>query len=176
MVAGELGNDKIVAFDVGVEKFRAIEVSNFILNQPRYDCPYCTNPNHLLELKGRLALVSIMSSSTAKLWLFDDDIHGNNVKEMNTSTSRSSNNQNWTEVTIESPCVWSAQQSICFHSVVGTDRMIIEFCEIGDRGSEFCQLYDCRTKSCKNIDTSGFKYFLTRSRVSGLVESLSHVL
>ncbi|KAI3927175.1 hypothetical protein MKW92_049038, partial [Papaver armeniacum] len=110
-----------------------------------------------------------MGDYTAKLWVFDDDVHGNN-NENNTSTSISSSNQNWTEVPIELPYSWSGDLDFHFHSVLGTDQIIIESYE----KSKFFELhcYNWITMSCKKIDTSGFKYYPSKSRVATLVESL----
>ncbi|XP_026431552.1 putative F-box protein At3g10240 [Papaver somniferum] len=167
MKLGEQGNDKLVAFDVGAEKFRVITVPNFILNQPRH--VYLSI--YLIELEGRLAILSRMNDYTAKLWVFDD-AYGNN-KEMNSSTSNSSD-QHWTEVTIELPYLWSDDREVSFHSVAGTELIVIESLE-----KQFIftrHLYNWKTKSCKEIDINGrFKYYPLISTVSTLVESLLHV-
>ncbi|XP_026378639.1 F-box protein At1g30790-like [Papaver somniferum] len=82
--AEEVGNDKIVAFDVGAEKFRVITVPEYILNQPRYFHWNGKSSNRLIVLKGCLELLIKMNDSTAKLWVFDD-VHGSN-KDKNIST------------------------------------------------------------------------------------------
>ncbi|XP_026442977.1 F-box/kelch-repeat protein At3g04660-like [Papaver somniferum] len=163
---GEKGSDKIVAFDVGAEKFRVITVPSFIFNQPRDVYP----SNRLIELETRLALLTRMKDYTAKLWVFDD-VNGN-IKEMNSSTSISSN-LNWTEVTIELPYLWGEDRDVSFHSVVGTDHIVIQSRE--NQSIFTHHLYNWKTKSCKQIDISGFKYHPSISTVSTLTESLLHV-
>ncbi|XP_026416174.1 putative F-box protein At1g32420 [Papaver somniferum] len=60
----------IVAFDVGKEKFRAIEIPNFILVQISFSNRI--DVVELLEIDGHPALSSGISCDIFKLWLFDD--------------------------------------------------------------------------------------------------------
>ncbi|KAI3885992.1 hypothetical protein MKW92_049471 [Papaver armeniacum] len=169
MEAGEIGNDKIVAFDVGAEKFRVITVPNFILNQPRDVYRDDASHSYLIELAGRIALLSRISDCTAKLWVFDGVHDGN--KEKNTSMG-SGSNHNWTEVALELPYLWSADRDICFHSVGGTDQIVIESYDDSNFTRHF---YNWKTKSCKEIYISKLEYYPAISTVSTLVESLVHV-
>ncbi|XP_026378645.1 F-box/kelch-repeat protein At3g04660-like [Papaver somniferum] len=174
MKANELGNDKIVAFDAGAEKFRVITVPNFILNQPRHVYQDGTSSNNLIEVDGRLALLSRLSDYIAKLWIFDD------VQSNNNAVKNTSSNQDWTEVNFDLPYLWSADLDLHFYCVSGTDQLIIESLE---NNLVFRRLlYNRRTKSCKKINTSGINYsgsgwFFWDSyyRVSTFVESLLHV-
>ncbi|KAI3975848.1 hypothetical protein MKX01_027146 [Papaver californicum] len=104
----------IVALDVGKEKFRAIEIPDFILDKISF-----TNRSssvQLLEIDGHPALSSGISRDIFKLWLFDNEY--NNGYRTNT----------WTAFTIELSICRGFEvdrRSVRFHSVTGTDFMIL---------------------------------------------------
>ncbi|KAI3931081.1 hypothetical protein MKW92_011417 [Papaver armeniacum] len=110
----------IVAFDVGKEKFRAIEIPHFILDQISYGNRLSSV--QLLEIDDHPALSSGTNGDIFKIWLFDD--------EYNTGCRTNT----WTAVTVELPInlvypdgnkVESDRRSVRFHSVTGTDFIII---------------------------------------------------
>ncbi|KAI3989261.1 hypothetical protein MKX01_003964 [Papaver californicum] len=104
----------IVAFDVGKEKFRAIEIPDFILDQ----IPLTSRLSsvQLLEIDGHPALSSGISRDIFKLWLFDNEY--NNGYRTNT----------WTAFTIELPIYLGyGVGRLRFHSVTGTDFIILYF-------------------------------------------------
>ncbi|KAI3883565.1 hypothetical protein MKW92_044372 [Papaver armeniacum] len=109
----------ILAFDVGKEKFRAIDIPDFILDQISFSSRI--QAVQLLEIDGHPALLSEISCDIFKLWLFDDEY--NNGCRTNT----------WTAVTVELPInlVYpngdriESDRCVRFHSVTGTDFLII---------------------------------------------------
>ncbi|KAI3883291.1 hypothetical protein MKW92_036554 [Papaver armeniacum] len=60
----------ILAFDVGKEKFRAIDIPDFILDQISFSSQI--DAVQLLEIDGHPALSSRISCDIFKIWLFDD--------------------------------------------------------------------------------------------------------
>ncbi|KAI3931083.1 hypothetical protein MKW92_011419 [Papaver armeniacum] len=110
----------IVAFDVGKEKFRAIEIPDFILDQINFSGQFSNA--QLLEIDGHPALSSGISNDIFKLCSFDDDVNNNGCR---TNT--------WTAVTVELPInlVYpngdrvESEGRVRFHSVTGTDFIII---------------------------------------------------
>lgn len=97
------GNDVfMVAFDVGSEKFRTIQIFKF----RSVDRPADPNPNfnrcYLLEVNGRVAIFRRFTADTAKLWIYEDDDKETTYK----ATSMDSTDMNWTENTITLPVPW----------------------------------------------------------------------
>ncbi|XP_026412768.1 putative F-box protein At1g32420 [Papaver somniferum] len=110
----------IVAFDVGKEKFRAIEIPDFILDQISDSNRLSTV--QLLEIDRHPALSSGTSRDIFKIWLFDDEY------------SNGCRTNTWTAVTVELPVnlvypdgnkVQSDRFSVRFHSVTGTGFIIL---------------------------------------------------
>ncbi|XP_026383450.1 uncharacterized protein LOC113278943 [Papaver somniferum] len=147
----------IVAFDVGKEKFRAIRIPDFILDQiPRFQ-PF--------EIDGHPALLSIIRSNNAKIWLFDDDY--NNGCRSNT----------WNEVTIELPFHWghgdhgrNSQYSVHFRSVIGTDFIILYLyrCNMVADGYHYATAVSQYSYNWK-------KKIFTENKINGLPSSVPYL-
>ncbi|KAI3890638.1 hypothetical protein MKW92_014164 [Papaver armeniacum] len=170
----------IVAFDVGKEKFRAIGIPDFILDQiPQRYQPF--ESVQLLEIDGHPALLSRIRSNIAKMWLFDDDY--SNGYRSNT----------WNEVTIELPFHWghgdhgwNDDYSVHFHPVMGTDFIILYLyrCNMVADGYDYATAvsqysYNWRKKIVAEMKINGLPssipYLKFVSCISTFTESLSPV-
>ncbi|XP_026383303.1 putative F-box protein At5g42430 [Papaver somniferum] len=85
------GDGFIVAFEVGCEKFRALQVPTFIIRQ-RSDYDGDKVNVCLLEVNGSVAILRRMTVSDIKLW-----IYGHIDKESSKATAINSGDKNWTE-------------------------------------------------------------------------------
>ncbi|KAI3908794.1 hypothetical protein MKW98_029344 [Papaver atlanticum] len=160
-MTSEPDNDKIVAFDVGSEKFTVIRVPKFIIDQPRETKRFFGSSITLLEVDCRLALLCKMSGYVVKLWLFDH------------------NHNDWSEVaTIELPYLWDEGRKVHFLSVPGMDQIILKsylWTNNLIHGLSF-HSYNWRNKTFMEVQINGMSirdaYFLSSNRVTTMVESL----
>lgn len=163
----------IVAFDVGSEKFRAIEVPNFIFDGPGDGDFVIFRSVKLLVLDGRLALlVRVQKKGSApKLWLSGDDC----VKENASGT--------WTEVPLELPFTLDGVQRWrgSFHPVLGTDQMVVTSTVLDGKICDATHhSYNWKKMGASKIDISGIPtsvpYFSSAtSRITTFFESLISV-
>ncbi|KAI3976017.1 hypothetical protein MKX01_016700 [Papaver californicum] len=89
----------MVAFDVGSEKFRTIQISKFRSgNRPSDPHPFL-NRCHLLEVNECVAILRRSTADTANLWIYEDSDKESTYK----ATIMDSADKNWTENTITLP-------------------------------------------------------------------------
>ncbi|KAI3838931.1 hypothetical protein MKW92_001820 [Papaver armeniacum] len=152
-------DEVLVVFDVGREKFRVISVPSFVSDRPtaNVDNGFVLD---LLEVDGRVTILRMMSSYV-KLCIFDDD-HGDSNKN-NTNTTTSSSNKNWTEVIITLPFSYSDNTNLYFHTIPGTDQIILETYEISKFVNSHSRkislillfIYDWKKKTFRRINIDG---------------------
>ncbi|KAI3880516.1 hypothetical protein MKW92_014727 [Papaver armeniacum] len=130
----------IVAFDVGSEKFKTIDVPKFITDQFCKDFKPVTQ---LLEVNDCVALSHILPhGNIAKIWILDDK----KVTRSNTT--------NWSEETLKLPFLWDKQQWVEFHGIVGTDQILIEaYNDRYDMRHVSLYIYNWKSKAFTEVDT-----------------------
>ncbi|KAI3915380.1 hypothetical protein MKW92_001750 [Papaver armeniacum] len=107
----------IMAFDVGSEKFRKIQIPQFIVDQPIDFYPAFLGCVRLQEVKGCLAILRRVKDSAVKLWIHDES---------------------WNEQMITLPgCVYKSlfPTVFFFHSITGTDQLILEILQTDTSGN-----------------------------------------
>ncbi|KAI3904341.1 hypothetical protein MKW92_041186, partial [Papaver armeniacum] len=117
------GNDVfMVAFDVGSEKFRTIQISRF----RSADRPSDPNPVldrcYLLEVNGCVAILRRVTADTADLWIYEDSDKESTYK----ATTMDYTDSSWSKNTITLPVRWVEGQDFYFHTPSGTDEIILE--------------------------------------------------
>lgn len=142
----------IVAFDVGSEKFRVIQIPDFIVGPPEIleDCAKRNEKFTVTSIDGHVALIDRVDACVVKLWISDDD-SSNVEKKMRTT--------NWSEETILLPCSFKEEKNLYVHPVQGTDEIVIQTRIQDDmqipRGSVSLNIYNRRKKSFQMIDITG---------------------
>ncbi|MCL7045778.1 hypothetical protein MKW94_015092 [Papaver nudicaule] len=136
----------IVAFDVGIEKFRLIEIPDFIIDSPgRFSRPPYL---YLLQIDGHIALVDIInehgayeSEHVVRLWISDDSYNEKKMKA------------NWTEETILLP--FSTVRDKILYPVDGTHEIVIKKYTSRSFSEASLYIYDRIMKSFREIDITG---------------------
>ncbi|KAI3948696.1 hypothetical protein MKW92_014354 [Papaver armeniacum] len=150
----------IVAFDVGAEKFRVIQIPDFIVGPREILEENRAGKFTITHIDGRMALFDRADACVVKLWISDDDTSSSN-KEMTT---------NWTEeATILLPPSFEEEGYLYFNPVQGTDEIVIQSPISDDERSplDFISLYifNRTIKTLRMIDITGitpaleFPYF-----------------
>ncbi|KAI3964272.1 hypothetical protein MKW92_000398 [Papaver armeniacum] len=141
----------IVAFDVGIEKFRVIQIPDFIRDQPLDPDIFFNHFVRLVELDGRVGIIRRISAFIAKLWIFDDHCPGNE------KISKTTSGEIWIEETITLPFPWTRTLSLNVYAVVGTYQIILQTYQGAYRHMNNVSLhsYHWRKKTFKEINTSG---------------------
>ncbi|KAI3843352.1 hypothetical protein MKX03_030453 [Papaver bracteatum] len=146
-------NEVIVAFDVGIEKFRIIQIPNFIVgsSETLKKCGGHRRAKYLLQIDGHIALIDRVEDHVLKLWISDDS-----YKERKMTT-------NWTEETISLPSSFVKDRYIELHPVQGTDEIIIpshtpDYHDPRDFLSLY--IYNRSKKSFQMIDVTGISPLL----------------
>ncbi|XP_026431172.1 uncharacterized protein LOC113328274 isoform X1 [Papaver somniferum] len=104
----------LVVFDIGSEKFRMIKI-------PGTHFDLFGSVNALLEVDEGIAILR-RNDDGFEMWIFDD-----RDKKENGTTTNSVSDKLWsTAVTITLPCYLCSDQPFYFHSISGTDQIIIE--------------------------------------------------
>ncbi|KAI3967085.1 hypothetical protein MKW92_050253, partial [Papaver armeniacum] len=142
----------LVAFDFGTEKFREIQIPEFIRDQPLDPDTSFNGCIRLVELDGRLGILRRISASISKLWIFDDQRYGN--EKVNTTKSASC--EIWIDETITLPFPWTKTLSLNVFPVVGTHQMILQTYQGADRYMNNVSLhsYHWKEKTFTEITTS----------------------
>ncbi|KAI3961261.1 hypothetical protein MKX01_006975 [Papaver californicum] len=159
--------DVIVAFDVGIEKYRVIPIPNFILNEPRDET--CRKPIDMLALGRHVALIYRTEPYVVKLWMLDD---GAGKKLENCRGNRS----NWSAETITLP--FCCDDGFASSGIAGsTDKIVFKGQGCRDYGCLMftCYSYDLSKKTFKKIEMDGvasFKEYSERSLITTFTESL----
>ncbi|KAI3938715.1 hypothetical protein MKW92_047722 [Papaver armeniacum] len=116
---------RIAAFDVGTEKFRMIQIPNFIPDQPLDPDENFHSYIRLTELYGgSVAVVLRLSAYKIKLWILDDHVH-DNEKGNGTSAFGDLGDGVGTVKTIILPFPWDRNRDLSIYGVVGTFQIII---------------------------------------------------
>ncbi|KAI3964271.1 hypothetical protein MKW92_000397 [Papaver armeniacum] len=141
----------IVAFDVGIEKFRVIQIPDFIRNQPLDPDIFFNHFVRLVELDGRVGIVRRISAFIAKLWIFDDHCHGNE------KVSKTTCGEIWIEEIITLPFPWTRTLSLNVYAVVGTYQIILQTYQGAYRHMNNVSLhsYHWKERTFQEIKTSG---------------------
>ncbi|XP_026440590.1 putative F-box protein At1g46984 [Papaver somniferum] len=140
------GDELILAFDVGTEKFRVIEIPTFIVKYSatsRESCSFLGE--YFLQVDGYMALLDRVDEDVVKLWISDD------------SCSEKKRTTKWTEETILLPFPWGRGCPLDVTAVEGTNQLIITSPTPGTCLRSFVSLYiyDRVTKSSQKIDITG---------------------
>ncbi|KAI3934964.1 hypothetical protein MKW92_048502 [Papaver armeniacum] len=143
----------IVAFEVGCEKFRTIQVPTFILRQ-RSDYDGDKVNVRLLEVNGSVAILRRMTVCDIKLW-----IYGHIDKESSKATAINSGDKNWTENKITLPAVcWDRNRFLCCDPISWTDQIIFEIHQKNSDAlpdSVYLYSYELKSNNFKPIKISG---------------------
>ncbi|KAI3950610.1 hypothetical protein MKX01_040590 [Papaver californicum] len=143
--------DWIMAFDIGSEKFRMIPIPQ---DHKSKDDKSSLNEFSLSVVDGCLAIMRQMDQKL-KMWIFRD-----HNKESGTSVT--SNEKNWTRLSIEFPSEWTIRHRepvIYVHSVSGTDQIVLEtyrdlyYYNRGERDVKAASFYyyDQKNKTLKEV-------------------------
>ncbi|KAI3940768.1 hypothetical protein MKW98_030087 [Papaver atlanticum] len=127
----------IVAFDFGTEKFRDIQIPEFIQDQPLDPDKSFKGYIRLVELGSRLGILRRISAFISKLWIFDDQRYGNEKVDK----TKSASSEIWIEETITLPFPWTRTLSLNVYPVVGTHQMILQTYQCADRYMNNVSLY-----------------------------------
>ncbi|KAI3929957.1 hypothetical protein MKW98_004111, partial [Papaver atlanticum] len=149
-----LSGDNVVAFDVGSEKFRKIQISESGFgNSPSDPVPFLDRC-HLLEVNGCVAILRRNTADTANLWVYEDSDKESTYK----ATSMDSTDKNWTKHTITLPVRWVEECDFYFHSASGANQIIMETHLMNSDGrSKAVSIYsyDLEKKLFKKIQIRG---------------------
>ncbi|KAI3932272.1 hypothetical protein MKW98_024992 [Papaver atlanticum] len=140
--------DFIVAFDVGCEMLRTIQIPNFILHQPLELHVLRERFFQVLEVDGRIAILHKMSAYTVKVWIYED---GDKERSISTTTDTCENW--WDEKSIILPVKWLQRRYLYFHTAVGAGQMILEIHR--KDFTEFLYSYDWKRNTFKEIIITG---------------------
>ncbi|KAI3934577.1 hypothetical protein MKX01_034031 [Papaver californicum] len=113
----------IVAFDVGTEKFRMIQIPNFIPDQHLHHDEHFHSYIRLLELDSAVAVLLRLSAYIVKLWVLDDHLH-DNENGNRTSALGILGNGIQTEEIFTLPFPWDRNRALRIYAVVGTFQII----------------------------------------------------
>ncbi|KAI3872147.1 hypothetical protein MKW98_011639 [Papaver atlanticum] len=137
----------IMAFDVGSEKFRKIQIPQFIVDQPIDFYPPFQACVRLQEVKCCSAILRRVKDSAVKLW-----VHGIN--------NNGTGDESWNEQIITLPgCLYKSvfPAVFFFHSITGTDQLIIEIHQTESSGNKKCTSlfsYSWQDKTFKKMKIS----------------------
>ncbi|KAI3853608.1 hypothetical protein MKW98_025125 [Papaver atlanticum] len=148
-------NEVVVAFDVGSEKFRVIQIPDFIVGSSgtvKRDSD--RRARNLLQIDGHMALMDRVDEYVMKLWISDDS-----YKEKKMTT-------NWTEETIWLPSPFQEGHYPRLIPVQGTDEIIIAsqipaHIDPSPRRFVSVYIYNRTMKSSQEIDIAGVSALLT---------------
>ncbi|KAI3894457.1 hypothetical protein MKW92_046229 [Papaver armeniacum] len=142
----------IVAFDVGSEKFRVIQIPGFIRDQPLDPDTFFDHFVRLVELDGRVGIIRRISAFTSKLWIFNDHHHHGKEK-----VNKTESGEYWIEETITLPFPWTRTTSLNIYVVVGTHQIVLQTYQGPYRHMNNVSLYSyhCKEKTFTEIKTSG---------------------
>ncbi|MCL7047851.1 hypothetical protein MKW94_006519 [Papaver nudicaule] len=168
----------IVAFDVGTEKFRVIQVPDFIVGSSGIiksgssfliKCSTWRKKDwrkkDLLQIDGHMALMDRVDQYVVKLWISVDS-----YKEQKMTA-------NWTEETISLPSSFLKGHCLCLAPVEGTDEIVIkshipsgsgQACPPGPRGFVNLYIYNRTMKSFREIEITGISPLLTSPFIYGM--------
>ncbi|KAI3848110.1 hypothetical protein MKW92_020679 [Papaver armeniacum] len=138
--------DDVVAFDVGSEKFRTIQIS-------KPSDPFL-HRCHLLEVTGCVAILRRNTADTADLWVYEDSDKESTYK----ATTTDSTDKNWTKHTITLPVHWVEERDMYFHTAGGADQIILETHLMNSDGRSKAvsvYSYDLKKKFFEEIKISG---------------------
>ncbi|KAI3888946.1 hypothetical protein MKW92_038657 [Papaver armeniacum] len=163
------GDAVLVAFDVGIEKFRTILIPNVILSSPPSD--YWFNQHaYLLEVNGHVAIACRFGAYIAKIWVYREDTENDN---------NGTCDEKWTEHTIKFPFYWDRNIYWGFYTGAGMDQILVQSDRWVVRGIDpSCTLYsyDLKMKTFTAIEVSGIPSSISNDcsikLVSSFVESL----
>ncbi|KAI3879080.1 hypothetical protein MKW92_045972 [Papaver armeniacum] len=143
----------IIAFDFGTEKFRDIQIPEFIQDQPLDPDEGFNHHIRLVELDGRLGIIRRISAFICKLWIFDDQRYGNEK----VNKTKSAGAEIWIEETITLPFPWTRTLSLNVYPVDGTHQMILQTYQGPNRYMNNAALhsYHWKEKTFTEITTSG---------------------
>ncbi|MCL7032838.1 hypothetical protein MKW94_019813, partial [Papaver nudicaule] len=103
----------LLAFDVGSEKFRTIQIPDF--GQVQCVC--------LLDVQSHVAILRRTGVYTARLSIYKED------------TASDIGGKNWTETVIILPVCWDARRTLFFHAIAGADQIFLESHQKNDSGT-----------------------------------------
>ncbi|XP_026417493.1 putative F-box protein At5g62660 [Papaver somniferum] len=144
----------LVAFDVGSEECRVMPVLDFIGN---YETNYMLDPNsdpiHLMEVDGHLAIEKYTGNHTVNLWILDNDCE-KNISTRNSKNIHYCRNIHWTKEIIMLPLHWRFR-NIRFHAIVGTEYLISQGTFSNERQPLFIHSYNRKKKTFSKIIITG---------------------
>ncbi|KAI3948695.1 hypothetical protein MKW92_014353 [Papaver armeniacum] len=146
----------IAAFDVGTEKFRVIQIPDFIVPCPKTLRKWSSQRGEifLLQIDGHMAVVNRVEDYVVKLWISDDDCYME--KKMTT---------NWTEETMKLPPSFQRGYGLDFNPVQGTDEIVIKShissTEWQPRGFISLYIYNRSMKTFREIEITGISRLLS---------------
>ncbi|KAI3909494.1 hypothetical protein MKW92_015601, partial [Papaver armeniacum] len=116
--AGGWGNGDavLVAFDVGIEKFRTIPIPNNIILSSPHD--WFNQHTYLLEVNGHVAIACRFSDYIAKIWVYREDTENDN---------NGTCDEKWTEHTITFLFSWDKNIYWGFYRGAGMDQILIQY-------------------------------------------------
>ncbi|KAI3891905.1 hypothetical protein MKX03_026313 [Papaver bracteatum] len=121
--------EAILAFDVGTENFRVIQIPDVIISSQR-DPKVRQRAEYLLEVDGHIAIIDRLDKNVVKLWRSEDEV-------------------TWSGQIIELPFECSIGQPLYFHAVQGTRQIIIK--PSGARDFVTLYFYDIDMNSFRDI-------------------------
>ncbi|KAI3925547.1 hypothetical protein MKW92_047974 [Papaver armeniacum] len=150
------GNNDVVlvAFDVGIEKFRTITIPNLILNNRFSSCIRCGN---LFEMDGHVVIAYRMTAYIVKLWVYREDTEHDNKGKNTQITNFGNLEENWTEYTITLPLSWDYIRSWGFYTGAGMHQILIQSNKQLESGiySSTLYSYDLKKETFTKIEVSG---------------------
>ncbi|XP_026383285.1 F-box protein At5g65850-like [Papaver somniferum] len=144
----------MVAFDVGNEKFRTIQISKFRSGSKPSDPDPFLDRCHLLEVNGCVAILRRNTADTADLWVYEDSDKESTYK----ATTMNSTDKKWTKHTITLPVHWVEERDMYFHTTTGADQIILETHLMNSDGRSKAvsvYSYDLKKKFFEEIKISG---------------------
>ncbi|KAI3944019.1 hypothetical protein MKW98_015171 [Papaver atlanticum] len=163
----------MAAFDVGSEKFRVIEIPDFIRDQPLDLDIFSHHFVCLVEFDGHVGILRRISAFISKLCIFNDHHHHGSEK-----VNKTKGGEYWIEETITLPFPWTKTTSLNIYDVVGTHRIVLQTYEGAYRHMNNVSLYSYhwKEKTFTEIGTSGAPLSVpdacTMKMFSTFVESL----
>ncbi|XP_026432424.1 putative F-box protein At1g32420 [Papaver somniferum] len=163
------GDAVLVAFDVGIEKFRTILIPNVILSSPPSD--YWFNQHaYLLQVNGHVAIACRFGAYIAKIWVYIEDTENDN---------NGTCEEKWAEHTIKFPFCWDRNIYWGFYTGAGVDQILVQsdrWVVSGIDPALTLYSYDLKMKTFTAIEVSGIPSSISNDCSIKLVSSFSESL